>query len=319
MIKNTIRDLPLAGLATELTARAANAGVAGPGMIKFFFACSLMLVTLDSAYVAANNCQLLKDDTHGWSVEARAPGNYCMATDLKQTETPALLRLVHQAGPGDPLLTISARNVSVDLGKHALLGGRPSVFGLWVNGGDDMRYFPVRVRNGMIRTEQRPAVFMIYAWNGDNTRFSDRAVGASIARARSIGDYVTTGFILEDLTLEAKEIAVVLQGRHNVIRRCKIVGGNGALNLYGPGLVFEDNEIVMNASEAKPNGEAPVALYLEDAEGSVVRNNRITIRGRVAGAEAIVLKNSSNVVVQNNTVNGGAQTYKLLDQQSSVR
>ncbi len=84
-------------------------------------------------------------------------------------------------------------------------------------------------------------------------------------------------------------------------------------------MIFEDNEIILNASEAKPGGEAAVALYLEDADDSVVRNNRITIRGRVAGAEAIVLKNSSGVVLQNNTVNGGAQTYKLLDQQSSVR
>lgn len=157
---------------------------------------------------------------------------------------------------------------------------------------------------------------MIYAWNRDNPRFIDRALGDAIARPKKVDDYVATRFVLEDLTLEASEIAVVMQGRNNVIRRCKIIGGNSTLNLYGPGLVFEDNEIVMNA---KPEGEVPVALYLEDADGAVVRNNRITIRGLVPDAQAIALKNSSDVTLQNNSVNGQGQPYKLLDQQSSVR
>jgi hypothetical protein len=77
--------------------------------------------------------------------------------------------------------------------------------------------------------------------------------------------------------------------------------------------MVDDNEIIMNASEPQPKSDAPIALYLEDAEGAVVRNNRITLRGRVASAEAIVLKNSPDVVLQNNSVDGGAQHYKLLD------
>lgn len=285
---------------------------------KIFLLCSMLFV-FDAAHAMERSCQILKDSDHGWAVRASSPGNYCLASDLKQTETPAILRLPHQPSPGSPLLTIASAEVSVDLGQHELLGKRPSALGLWLNGGGGMRYFPALVRNGAIRTEMRPAVFMVYAWNRDDTHFSDRAVGASLALARDVGDYVVTGFVLEDLTLEASEIAVILQGGNNVIRRCKIIGGNGAVNVYGPGLLFEDNEIVMNARETKPNGEAPIALFLKDADGSIVRNNRITIRGRVAGAEAIVLKNSSNVVLQNNTVNGGTQTYKLLDQQSSVR
>jgi len=246
-------------------------------------------------------------------------GQYCMAEDLKQSETPAVLRLPHQPTPMDPLLTIAASDVVVDLQGHALLGHRSSALGLWLNGAGGMRYFSVKVRNGTIRTEKQPVVFMTYAWNRKNKRFSETSAAAALASANVLNEYPVTGFVLENLTLQARDVAVILQGRNNVIRRCTIIGGNGAINLYGPGLVFEDNEIVLNASEVGANGEAPVALYLEDAEGSVVRNNRITIRGRVAGAEAIVLKNSSNVVVQNNTVNGGAQTYKLLDQQSSVR
>jgi hypothetical protein len=280
---------------------------------------SFLSITVANVQAADNGCQVLQDKVHGWSVRASAPGNYCLAADLKQTETPAMLRLPHQPGPVDPLLTIASANVAVDLGQHALFGKRSSGLGLWLNGGRDMRYFPADVRNGTIRTEEQPAVFMVYAWNRRNKRFSENSAAAGLAVANSIDEYVTTRFVLEDLTLEASKIAVILQGRNNVIRRCKIIGGNGAVNLHGPDLVFEDNEIVMNAREPKANDEAPVALYLEDSSNSVVRNNRIIIRGRVVGAEAIVLKNSSNVTLQNNSVNGGPQTHKLLDQRSSLR
>jgi hypothetical protein len=293
-------------------------GVDSTGGIRRALLTLAVTIITAAAYAGAEECRPLKDADHGWAVRVGAPGNYCMEADLKQTEAPALLRLPHQPTPGSPLLTIASVDVSIDLKRHELLGKRASALGLWLNGGGGMRYFPARVRNGTIRTEKRPAVFMVYAWNRDETRFSARAVADSLALAGRLEEYVATGFVLEDLTLQADAVTVILQGRGNVIRRCKIIGGNGAVNLYGPDLVFEDNEIVMNASPAKPGGEAPIALYLQDAGNSVVRNNRITIKGRDAGAEAIVLKNSPNVVLQNNRVNGGVQSYKLMDQQSSI-
>ena len=62
-----------------------------------------------------------------------------------------------------------------------------------------------------------------------------------------------------------------------------------------------------------------VALYLEDAADSVVRNNRIVIKGHAAKTDAIVLKNSSNVVLEGNTITGTKEVYKLLDERSSVK
>ena len=97
-------------------------------------------------------------------------------------------------------------------------------------------------------------------------------------------------------------------------------GGNGTVNLYGPNLTFEDNDIILNAKDPQKEGdEPPVALYLEDAADSVIRNNRITIKGRVAHADAIVLKNSSNVTLEGNTITGTKEVYKLLDEISSVK
>ena len=159
---------------------------------------------------------------------------------------------------------------------------------------------------------------MVHNWDNENKRF-----GQGFSLAASHGDltqYRPTEFVLENLTLEADNHAIIMQGKKNVIRNCKIIGGNGTVNLYGPNLVFENNEIVLNATEPKKEGdEPPVALYLEDAADSVVRNNRITIKGRTSHAEAIVLKNSANVLVEGNTVHGAKEAYKLLDEQSSVK
>ncbi len=111
-----------------------------------------------------------------------------------------------------------------------------------------------------------------------------------------------------------------MQGMKNIIRNCKIIGGNGTVNLYGPNLLFENNEIILTAKEAKDeSNESPVALYLEDAAGSVVRNNHIVIKGHVAHVDAITLKNSPNVELEGNTITGTGNIYRLLDEHSSVK
>jgi hypothetical protein len=263
-------------------------------------------------------CISLSDPDHGWNVQVRAPGTYCLATDLKHTAPPPMLRLPHQPIPTGAMLQVVAPNVSVDLLQHTLRGKTTNARGIWANryisGSSDF----TRISNGTISTNKQPAVFMGDGWNDRNTRFHAHYNSTPLAVVDTLDDYRNTGYVLEDLTLQASEVVVILQGRNNTIRRCKIIGGNGTVNLYGPGLVFEDNDIILDATEVGANGEAPVALYLEDADGSIVRHNRFTLRGRKADAEAIVLKNSANVTVQGNTVNGGRQTWKLLDQASSV-
>ena len=159
---------------------------------------------------------------------------------------------------------------------------------------------------------------MVHSWNIKNERF-----GPNIGLAASYGDliqYRPTEFILENLTLESDNIVIIMQGKKNIIRHCKIIGGNGTVNLYGPNMTFEDNEIILNAKDPQKEGDEPaVALYLEDAQDSVIRNNRITIKGRAAKSDAIVLKNSANVVIEGNTITGSKEVYKLLDEISSVK
>ncbi len=153
----------------------------------------------------------------------------------------------------------------------------------------------ISLRNGSISTKFQPAVIMAHRWNGDNQRFDGKKVGGHFLLGARLTDsrgdierYESTDYVLENLTLTSDQIVVLMQGKNNIIRRCKIIGANAAVNLYGPNLVFEDNEIVMTARDpADAGGEPQVALYVEDGFGAVIRNNRFVIKGRPDGAVAM--------------------------------
>jgi hypothetical protein len=153
-------------LLVALAAGDAAGNTTGPGMV-IAYDNDVPATAIHSAVAQAENggCQALADAAHGWSVLVTQPGTYCMAADLKQTEPSAWLRLPHQPVPTEPLLTVNASNVSVDLARHVLHGATPSAVGLWVNGGGQIRNFAIQVRQGRIVTDQQPAVFMVYAWN----------------------------------------------------------------------------------------------------------------------------------------------------------
>lgn len=279
------------------------------------------------------NCIELKD-FNKWSVGVFRSGNYCVAQDLYQTLP--MFRLPHQAVPMGALISIDSGNVTIDLMRHSLSAKIPYGKGVWLydgrllsnDGGRIAPYRAIRIGNGSITTSKQASVFMVHAGNEKNVRFYHKMLGVDVRSSAGkladydgdISQYRSTEYVLENLTLEADGTVIIMQGKSNVIRNCKIIGGNGAVNLYGPNLVFENNEIILRAKDQKEAGdEPPVALYLEDAADSVVRNNRIVIEGRATGSEAIVLKNSRNVTLEGNTITGAEEAYKLLDDRSSVR
>jgi hypothetical protein len=276
-------------------------------------------------------------DNMGWTASVRAPGRYCLTQDLKQAAPVRWLRMAHQPVVHDPLLLIRhADSVSVDLMGHRLESNYAYNQGIFhVNGGGRVDDRPdaekpphrdIKVYNGTVRTSVQPAAVMVYAWNEENRKFFGRPFGKDELRATVLADshgdtarYRETAYVLENLTLQSDGPAIVMQGKTNIIRHCKIIGGNSTVNVYGPNLIFEDNEIIMTAQEGDQPGALPAtALYLEDGRDSIVRNNRIVIRGGAAGSVGIMLKNSANVVLEGNTVTGASAAFQLLDEQSGV-
>jgi hypothetical protein len=262
-------------------------------------------------------CEVAVDlTTDNWSVSICNSGIFCIGSTLKQTFP--LIRLTHQAVPMSPLISIFSSNVTVDLMNRYLSAQTPTGQGVVAEDTSRMPRHTIEIRSGTIRTASQPTIFMVNSWNSNNVRFGS----GRFAIAESAGDltqYKPTEFVLENLTLTAENHVIIMQGMNNIIRHCKIIGGNGTVNVFGPNLIFEDNEIILHArAQAEASDQAPAALYLEDAAGSVVRNNRITIKGNTSGSQAIVLKNSPNVTLQGNTISGTDSLYNLLDEQSSV-
>jgi hypothetical protein len=256
-------------------------------------------------------------DPDGWGVAVREPGYYCLGQDLHQSWP--LVRFPHQRVPLSSLISIYGGGVTVDLKGHRLSSTTPINSGIFTNISGDDKALPTTVKNGTITTLKTPTVGMIDAWNLENARF-----GRSFGLAASHGDlskYKPTLFILENLTLKSDQHAIIMQGKRNVIRNCTIIGGNGTTNVYGPNLLFEGNTIILGAKDPKEAGdEPPVALYLEDAADSVVRNNKIVIKGSgILNPRAIVLVNSPRVLLEHNIIRGTKAVYTLLDQRSSVK
>lgn len=293
-----------------------------------------------SPFSSSNACIRLSDPhSQGWSVRVEGSGTYCLAEDLNQSAPPAWMRLPHMAVPYDPLVAVprgAAGNITIDLAGRLLVTTMESGQGMmhlggaaWIDGESHPQLSPARgilLRNGSIRTTVQPAVIMIHNWNGENRRFYRKAIAQNTLRGTpltdshgNLGRYQTTDFVLENLTLTSDQIVVLMQGKKNIIRRCKIIGANAAVNLYGPNLVFEDNEIVMTARDpADAGGEPQVALYVEDGFGAVIRNNRFVIKGRPDRAVAMEFRNSAGVVLEGNTVEGKASLYRTLDDKSTV-
>jgi len=300
-----------------------KAGPAHAGHAFAFVAWIAFIVPYAEAQTStysAEPCRLLKDMVNdNWSVLVSQPGNYCFAQDLHQSWP--LFRLPHQPVPMGPLLNINSNNVIIDLKNHKLTARGPEDRGegVW-HGSTYSRPSPrITIKNGFIATSTLPTVFLTYRWNNENHRFGDRQYKIALSNG-DLSQYRPTEFILENLTLEADNHVIVMQGMNNIIRNCKIVGGNGTVNIYGPNLIFENNEIILKAKDtAAANGEAPVALYLEDSADSVVRNNHITVKGNAANVSAVALKNSPNVILTGNTVSGTKDLYKLLDADSTVK
>lgn len=262
------------------------------------------------------NCIELTD-ARRWSVGVWKPGLYCMGQDLHQSWP--MFQFPHQAIPHSSLVEIFSSNVTLDLKGHRLSSITPINGGIVTDFSGDKNILPTIIRDGQITTSKKPAIRMVDLWNIGNMRF-----GHGLALAASAGDisrYKPTAFILENLKLKSDQHVIIMQGKRNVIRNCTIIGGNGTVNVYGPNLLFEDNTIILNAKNPKePGDEPPVALYLEDAAGSVVRNNKIMIMGSgVLNPRAIVLANSTNVLLEHNTIRGTKEVYNLLDDRSSVK
>lgn len=139
--------------------------------------------------------------------------------------------------------------------------------------------------------------------------------------------YEKTQYVLENLVIRTKGIAIQLEGDGNIIRNCIIESeGNAAIVIAGPNAIIENNKIILHdrliPSEAEPDlndigslkkilasrARSRAAIVLRQSSGTKIVGNTIEVEAASNQRRAIYVRDESkDVLVQGNHIFGPAQ------------
>lgn len=127
---------------------------------------------------------------------------------------------------------------------------------------------------------------------------------------RDASSYPVRNLRIENMRIRTQAAAAVLQGAGTVIRDSIIeVDAGTALWIYGPNAVIEDNTIIVHGKAPGPDPllEADAPIRLIQADGAIIRNNRI-VAADAAHKRAISLFETGPVTVESNRFEGIGET-----------
>lgn len=329
-----------AGVAT-LMVKAALAGSAasvGPRLVAIVF---LVIASLLSGRAAAASGESVctsvlagefADAPRSSAAPPRRPelnlaasGRYCLEEDVRQEKLLDHRGRELAARGGDAIVLVGADDIHLDLGGHTVANAREPGYTLvrhdrHVPGRVQSHWFAgTVVRNGYLVSPggAGTAIRLVSA-----QRYAPQGFGepAALVPGQSLDDvFRRTRHRLEHLTIAAGRRAILIDGRDNVIRHNRIVvDGYTAIVAQGPGVVIEDNLIEvrgdlsgLSAQERAADGAHPFVIRLIQADGAVVRNNRVRLTGGTPPlAAAIELTASRAVTLEENRLDGFARAVQ---------
>ena len=246
-------------------------------------------------------------------IALQAPGTYCLGEDVTQ----ARMWDWHANGfktssDAVGVVSIEDDDIRFDLAGHRVENrwyphGGGLIF-LFRRASFDDGYVVQRatVRNGTIIS---PGAMGIGARLLAMGKWGARNQGKPVELQQGqqpLDHFPDTGHLLERLMIHGGKHAIVIDGRNNVIRdNHLVVDSSTAIVATGPGLLLEGNDIeVKGTLELLRGDEAPpYAVRLVQADGAVIRNNRIRYTGGTQGrpsAAAFQLVESRDVTFEGN-------------------
>jgi hypothetical protein len=139
-------------------------------------------------------------------------------------------------------------------------------------------------------------------------------VQQSKLRPTMAADYERREIHLENLHIYVRGLAqgtdagggaINVQGGGTVIRNCVIETEDGnAIWIFGPDALIENNTIIVHGKNRLREADAPIRLI--QADGAVIRNNKIIIRDS-ANRRGISTFDTGPITVENNTFYGITQ------------
>lgn len=275
-----------------------------------------------------------------------SPGKYCLQHDIVARTFVAPIHpekgffvAVDEHGWFDAILNIESAGVTVDLGGKTIRS-RQEGNGIGLSGvqaayprrlqknlnNDDIAigswdglFRHITVKNGKLDIKIGPGIIM---YNSDGISDYDeprRDFRNRFYRVAQDG-YISTQFILENLDITVKKEGILLEGNDNIIRNCKIrVKGANAIKIFGNNVQILNNEIIVGSDEEMTPSSAPIML--RDGDNALISGNKITIKGAKSNrpVQAISLRDSRNVRIENNQFVGAQIIYKAFDIKSSTK
>jgi hypothetical protein len=223
---------------------------------------------------------------------------------------------------------ILASNISVDLNQRVLVSksAHTRAQGIFI------RYNDATIRNGTLRVIGKQGVGVIHNASGvPHIKILDEKKEVMSCRL-SYPDCEEVSYLnsidklppkYQDahITIDNMHIFVTYRGvqladNHNTIRNSTIeVDDNTAIHLMGQYPIIENNTIIIHSNK---NGDTETqkkyniqikdgAIKLRDAQGGIIRNNRIIYKGGLFSGKAPVainLLDSKDVLIEGNTIEG---------------
>lgn len=267
-------------------------------------------------------------------VTIESPGHYCMDRDLHQDALRDPLRGAPVFALEEALVRIRSSGVTLDLGGHTVSNAMQhgmtmiwfSRFAVGETGGT--RLLTARIANGHLVSPGSSGVGIdLTASMPYGQRSLQPAPAPEGGRASEL--FADTRHLVESMTIAAGKRGIQMDGRGNVIRNNLIVVDSPtAIVAQGPGIVIENNVIEVrndlsqfSEHARKAESRTPFPIRLIQADGAIVRNNRIRLVNPAARGPlpaAIELVESADVLVESNQLEGVGSPVQA-DPDSSYR
>jgi hypothetical protein len=271
----------------------------------------------------------------------REPGTYCAVADFWQRR----LYGAGHSGPGEwrSLISIEGGDVTIDLMNHTLHSdGDSSGVSAFLR--PNVEYLEalkqrknITIKNGVLDLRG--------LGKGVNLANLWRAYSIDQAAPKNLIVYAKTNFILDNLLIKTDSIGIILEGEGNVIRNCIIESnGRAAIMMAGPNGLIENNTIVlsnkfmpglasftfakfMEGTYSLGNiynllderREPKAAIVLHQGTGTVIRRNRIEVKGKSETRHTIYITDASrDVHVDRNTIIGTDDPVTLAKESTAI-
>jgi hypothetical protein len=298
--------------------------------IRWFLACGLICMT--HPYGLAQSCHPV--DTvpggSGYRGGVIPIGKYCLTVDLRQsrefdihaarflTYVGAPLLSIFHTGPLRSLDFSTGGITEIDLQSHEIRGYVDDMTGirdmipsrrLFIHDGTIV--VPGNNKHNIgIDLQAMSSPQKTYART--NCKAQQTACEEGSAANHKGPPYLPTEHVVQRVDVRAGRLGVQMVGIGNTLRDSVIeVDSRGAIALFGPGSKIENNTIIVHGkNDATPDDGA---IVLWDANGAVIRNNRIIFKGWFKKAPpAIRLIDSTDVQLEGNTFEGFDQRVEQI-------